>query len=82
MDCARVHIVNNCPVWVGEEAANTAQLKVLTPPSESEELTCLPVDQRVGNVKNKDPSRNRTDVGLLLRAEGGRPSHRAIKEEQ
>jgi putative SOS response-associated peptidase YedK len=42
--------------WLGEEPANSAQLKALLAPYPSEKLTCWPVSPRVGNVKNNDPS--------------------------
>ena len=44
------------PVWLGEEPANTSELKALLAPFPSEELTCWPVSPRVGNVKNNDAS--------------------------
>jgi putative SOS response-associated peptidase YedK len=47
---------DNWPVWLGEDPADTAQLKALLAPCPSEELTCWPVSPRVGNVKNNDPS--------------------------
>jgi len=47
---------DNWPVWLGEEPANSAQLKALLAPYPSEELTCWPVSPRGGNVKNNDPS--------------------------
>ena len=43
------------PVWLGEEQADTLGLKALLAPFPSEEMTCWPVNRRVGNVKNNDP---------------------------
>ena len=40
-------------VWSGEEAADPEQLKALLIPYVGE-MTCWPVSQRVGNVKNND----------------------------
>jgi putative SOS response-associated peptidase YedK len=44
------------PVWLGEEPADPRQLKALLAPYPSEGMTCWPVSQRVGSVKNNDPS--------------------------
>jgi len=44
------------PVWLGEDPADTRQLKALLAPFPSEAMTCWPVSARVGNVKNNDPS--------------------------
>src|SRR5215472_8038470 len=44
------------PVWLGEQLADTRQLKPLLAPCPSEAMTCWPVSARVGNVKNNDPS--------------------------
>jgi putative SOS response-associated peptidase YedK len=61
--CAELH--NRMPVvlqpetwpqWLGEEPADPPRLKALLAPYPSEEMTCLPVSARVGNVKNNDPS--------------------------
>jgi putative SOS response-associated peptidase YedK len=61
--CAELH--NRMPVvlapaswaaWLGEEPADPRQLKALLAPYPSEEMTCWPVSQRVGSVKNNDPS--------------------------
>jgi putative SOS response-associated peptidase YedK len=41
--------------WPGEEPADVAQLKVLSP-YPVEEMSCWPVSPRVGSVKNNDPS--------------------------
>ena len=43
------------PVWLGEEPAEPDQLKALLVPYVGE-MTCWPVSQRVGNVKNNDAS--------------------------
>jgi putative SOS response-associated peptidase YedK len=42
-------------VWLGEDPAEPEQLKALLNPYQGE-MTCWPVSQRVGNVKNNDPS--------------------------
>jgi hypothetical protein len=42
------------PVWLGEEPADVARLKSMLGPYPSEEMTCWPVSQRVGSVKNND----------------------------
>jgi len=44
------------PVWLGEEPADSTELKALLAPYPAEEMTCWPVSTRVGNVKNNDPS--------------------------
>ena len=44
------------PAWLGEEPASVRQVKALLGPYPSEELVAWPVSQRVGNVKNNDPS--------------------------
>jgi putative SOS response-associated peptidase YedK len=44
------------PVWLGEEPSDLRQLKALLTPYPSDAMTCWPVSQRVGNVKNNDPS--------------------------
>jgi putative SOS response-associated peptidase YedK len=43
-------------VWLGEEPADTDRLKALPAPYPADGLTMWPVDKRVGNVKNNDPS--------------------------
>ena len=43
------------PSWLGEEPADEAQLKSLVPYS-SGGMVCWPVSQRIGNVRNNDPS--------------------------
>jgi putative SOS response-associated peptidase YedK len=61
--CAEVH--NRMPVilapdawpaWLGEEPATPAALKALLVPYPADAMTMWPVSQRVGNVKNNDPS--------------------------
>jgi putative SOS response-associated peptidase YedK len=44
------------PIWFGEESADRARLRALLAPYPSEGMTCWPVSQRVGNVRNNDPS--------------------------
>jgi putative SOS response-associated peptidase YedK len=44
------------PAWLGEEPADAPRLKTLLGPYPAEEMMCWPVSQRVGNVKNNDPS--------------------------
>ena len=44
------------PAWLGEEPADAPQLKALLAPYPSEEMVAWPVNPRVGNVKNNDPS--------------------------
>ena len=44
------------PAWLGEAPADARQLKAVLAPYPSEEMTCWPVNIRVGNVKNNDPS--------------------------
>ena len=43
------------PLWLGEEAAASSDLRALLAPFPSAEMTCWPVSARVGNVKNNDP---------------------------
>jgi len=61
--CAEVH--NRMPVilpteawseWLAEEPAEEAMLKRMLAPYPAERMTMWPVDKRVGNVKNNDPS--------------------------
>jgi putative SOS response-associated peptidase YedK len=61
--CARLH--NRMPVvlapeawpaWLGEEPADEAHVKALPAPYPFDGMVCWPVSQRVGNVKNNDPS--------------------------
>ena len=42
--------------WLGEEPVEEATLKGLLAPYPAERMTLWPVDKRVGNVKNNDPS--------------------------
>ena len=44
------------PVWLGESPADREELKSLLAPYPAEDLVIWPVDKRVGNVNNKDPS--------------------------
>jgi putative SOS response-associated peptidase YedK len=46
----------NWPAWLGENAAEPEKLKSLLVPYPAEDMVIWPVDKRVGNVKNKDPS--------------------------
>lgn len=43
------------PAWLGETAANDAELKAMLRPYPGGAMTFWPVDRRVGNVKNDDP---------------------------
>jgi putative SOS response-associated peptidase YedK len=61
--CAELH--NRMPVvlgpqvwpeWLGEEPTDLPRLQALLAPYPAEEMTCWPVSNRVGNVKNNDPS--------------------------
>ena len=61
--CAPIH--NRMPVilptatwreWLGEQPAEERQLKKVLVPYPAERMTMWPVDRRVGNVKNNDPS--------------------------
>jgi putative SOS response-associated peptidase YedK len=44
------------PLWLGEQPAALAQAKALLVPYPSDGMVCWPVSQRVGSVKNNDPS--------------------------
>jgi len=44
------------PAWLGEDPADQPQLKSLLVPYPSDGMICWPVSQRVGSVKNNDPS--------------------------
>ena len=46
----------NWPAWLGEHAADPEELKSLLVPYPAEDMSIWPVDKRVGNVSNKDPS--------------------------
>ena len=44
------------PAWLGEEPGDERHLKSLLVPYPSDGMVCRPISQRVGNVKNNDPS--------------------------
>jgi putative SOS response-associated peptidase YedK len=44
------------PIWLGEEAADAADLKSLLAPYPADEMTCWPVSAAVGNVRNNNPA--------------------------
>jgi len=44
------------PAWLGEESAEAARLRALMAPAAEDALRMWPVDRRVGNVRNNDPS--------------------------
>ena len=46
----------NWGAWLGERAADLEELKSLLSPSPADDMVIWPVDRRVGNVNNKDPS--------------------------
>ena len=46
----------NWPAWLGESAADPEELKSLLASYSAEDMVIWPVDKRVGNVHNKDPS--------------------------
>ena len=46
----------NCPVWLGETPADLEDLKSLLIPYPAEDMVVWPVDKRVGDPKNKEPS--------------------------
>lgn len=46
----------NWALWLGEAPANPVRLKALLVPYPAEDMVIWPVDRRVGNVKNNDPS--------------------------
>jgi putative SOS response-associated peptidase YedK len=46
----------NWPLWLGEAPASPARLKALLVPYRPDDMVIWPVDRRVGNVKNNDPS--------------------------
>jgi putative SOS response-associated peptidase YedK len=46
----------NWPLWLGEVPADPVQLKALLAPYPADDMVIWPVDRRVGNVKNNDPS--------------------------
>ena len=47
----------NWPAWLGEKQADPKQLKSLLAPYPAEDMVIWPVDKRVGDPRNKDPSR-------------------------
>jgi putative SOS response-associated peptidase YedK len=61
--CARLHnrmpvvlAPETWPAWLGEEAAEPAQLKSLLVPYPSDGMVAWPVSPLVGSVRNNDPS--------------------------
>jgi putative SOS response-associated peptidase YedK len=44
------------PIWLGGEAAEPDHLRALLAPDPAEDMRMRPVDRRVGNVRNDDPS--------------------------
>jgi len=42
--------------WLGEEPAEPDELRALFQPFPAQKLRIWPVDKRVGNVRNNDPS--------------------------
>ena len=44
------------PAWLGEEAAEPVELKAMLAPYPADDMAMWPVSQRVGNVRNNDPS--------------------------
>jgi putative SOS response-associated peptidase YedK len=46
----------NWPAWLGEAPADPERLKALLAPYPAGDMVIWPVDRRVGNVNNKDPS--------------------------
>jgi putative SOS response-associated peptidase YedK len=46
----------NWPLWLGEIPADPDRLKALLVPYPANDMVIWPVDRRVGNVKNNDPS--------------------------
>lgn len=44
------------PEWLGEAPADVNRLKALLAPYPADDMTMWPVDKRVGNVRNNDPS--------------------------
>ena len=47
----------NLPAWLGEKQADPEQLKSLLAPYPAADMVIWPVDKRVGDPWNKDPSR-------------------------
>jgi len=61
--CAEVHnrmpvilSPETWPIWLAEEPAEEAAVKEMLVPYPADRMTMWPVDRRVGNVKNNDPS--------------------------
>jgi putative SOS response-associated peptidase YedK len=46
----------NWPLWLGEIPTDPDRLKALLVPYPADDMVIWPVDRRVGNVKNNDPS--------------------------
>jgi putative SOS response-associated peptidase YedK len=46
----------NWPAWLGERQTGPAELKSLLRPYPAEDMIIWPVDKRIGDPKNKDPS--------------------------
>jgi putative SOS response-associated peptidase YedK len=44
------------PEWLGEAPAGLPRLTAVLATYSAEKMTCWPVNTRVGNVKNNDPS--------------------------
>jgi putative SOS response-associated peptidase YedK len=44
------------PAWLGEEPVDRDRLKGLLAPYPADDMMMWPVDRRVGNVRNNDPS--------------------------
>ena len=44
------------PAWLGEVPASDAELKALLKPYPSDDMRLWPIDPRVGNVRNDDPT--------------------------
>jgi putative SOS response-associated peptidase YedK len=44
------------PLWLGEDAAGSEELKTMLRPYPADDMACWPVSTRVGNVRNNDPS--------------------------
>ena len=44
------------PAWLGETAVSPETLQLMLAPYPADRMTRWPVDKRVGNVKNNDPS--------------------------
>jgi putative SOS response-associated peptidase YedK len=44
------------PLWLSEEEADVERLKATLAPYPGKDMTMWPVSQRVGNVRNNDPS--------------------------